>query len=110
MSTIKEKDGRYFREVEKKWEWGELELSNFLMEFTRYSRDKKGHLIRTARFINIKNEIAERDLTANQITSSAAFRNVCFSMGNFLWRGNNDDLISILEILYKRTEGLNENI
>jgi DNA primase len=88
----------------KNFEYSE-EISNFTLKIVATHHTPEG-IIRELQFINEFGEKSKSlNITADQMPSSDRFSTFCLSHGNFIWRGNRQDLNAIWESEFLTADG-----
>jgi DNA primase len=105
-SHIRREFGKYVATRRRgKTEWDE-EISNFTIKVLATHETAEG-LIREVQFIN---EFGDHShscyaIKAEDMGGAEGFRRFCFEHGNFIWRGQLDDLLNIWEGLFLEDDG-----
>lgn len=104
-SHIKKEFNRYIATRRRgKTEWDEV-ISNFVIKILATHQTPEG-MIREVQFVNEFGQFSSSfSLAADAMSGSDGFRTFCLSRGNFVWRGNMEDLATIWESEFLEDDG-----
>lgn len=104
-SHIRREFGKYVATRRRgKTEWDE-EIANFTMKIIA-THDTSEGLIREIQFTNEYGDHSScYAIKSEDMGGAEGFTNFCFQHGNFIWRGQKDDLLNIWEGLFLEDDG-----
>lgn len=78
-------------------------ISNFVLNVRFTIKSDDGTVVRVATLTNAANETSDQVyLTGSILANSALFRETVISAGNYNWRGSQEDLVTLIDILQEQ--------